>query len=138
MQLRKLLLVIATAAFGVTFASASASAASRYNVTFDRPAVVAGVELKPGDYRVTVDGDKVTISSGKQTAAEAGVAVHTEDRKFSSTSVRYETSDGKNNVTLIRLGGTNQVLEFSGQASAGGSSKPDSTKSGGAVRNSAK
>jgi hypothetical protein len=139
MQTRKLMLVLATATFGVTFASGSASAASKFNVTFDRPAVIAGVELKPGEYRLTVDGDKVTIAQGKQTT-QADVEVRTEQRKFSSTAVRYEVGDGKNSVTQIRLGGTNQVLDFSGQASAAaGKAQPDSQKSGGgAVRNSAK
>jgi hypothetical protein len=130
MQTRKLLLVLATTAFGVTLATGSASAASKYNVSFDRPAVIGGVELKPGDYRLTIDGEKVTIASKQQTA-EADVAMHTEQRKFSSTVVRYELGDGKNSVTQIRLGGTNQVLEFPGQAAA-------KSGGGGTVRNSAK
>jgi hypothetical protein len=131
MQTRKFVLALATLALGVTIASGSANAASnKYNVTFDRPAVVAGVELKPGEYRLTIDGDKVTIASKQQTA-EAGVAMHTEQRKFNSTIVRYEMGDGKNSVTQIRLGGTNQVLEFSGQAAA-------KSGGGGPVRNSAK
>src|SRR5579871_3015461 len=118
MQTRSLWLVLATVA---ALSSTASAASNKFNVTFDRPAVVGGVELKPGEYRLTLDGDKVTIASKQQTA-ESGVAMHTEQRKFSSTTVRYETGDGKNNVTLIRLGGTNEVIEFSSQSA---------TKSGG-------
>ncbi|HXP86189.1 MAG TPA: hypothetical protein VN841_15800 [Bryobacteraceae bacterium] len=131
MQTRKLLLVLATAAFGITLVPGSASAASnKYNVSFDRPAVIGGVELKPGEYRLTIDGEKATLASKQQTA-EADVAMHTEQRKFSSTTVRYELGDGKASVTQIRLGGTNQVLDFPGQAAA-------KSGGGGAVRNTAK
>jgi hypothetical protein len=130
MQNHKFGLVLAVVA-GVAVVSSPASAASnKFNVTFDRPAVIGGVELKPGEYRLTLEGDKVTIASKQQTA-EAGVAMHTEQHKFSSTTVRYEVGDGKNNVTLIRLGGTNEVIEFSSQAASKGGG-------GGAVRNTAK
>ena len=131
MQTRKLSLVIATAAFGMTLMAGSASAANKFNVTFDRPAIVAGVELKPGEYKLTVEGNKVTIASGKEEAAQAEVTVQTEQRKFSSTAVRYDMAEGKANVTQIKLGGTNQVLDFSNATAT-------SVRGGGAVRNTAK
>ena len=111
MHPRKLLLVIACAALSL----ATASAASKYNVTFDRPAVIGGVELAPGQYRLTIEGDKAMIESGKQTT-EVNVTIHTESSKFSSTAVRYDIEGAKSNVVQIRLGGTNQVVEFNGQA----------------------
>lgn len=138
MQTHRLSLVMATVAFGLTILSGAATAASKYTVTFDRPAVVAGMELKPGDYHVTVEGAKVTISDGKQTT-QADAEVRTEDRKFSSTTVRYDTGDGKFNVVQIRLGGTRTVLEFPSQAAAANRAQPDAQKSGGgSPRNSAR
>ena len=94
----------------LTVAMMVASAAS-YNVTFFQPSTVAGKELKAGEYKVTVDGDKAIISMGKQ-KVEAPVKVETADSKFSSTSVRYTTEAGKMKVQEIRLGGTNQKVVF--------------------------
>ena len=121
MQIYKLSLVLAIAASGVTFA---ADSASKHTVSFDRPAVVGGVELKPGEYRLSLDGDKVTIATAKGESAQAEVSVHTEQHKFGSNTVRYDLTDGKSYVVQIRLGGTNQVLEFPNATAAGGGGGP--------------
>jgi len=84
------------------------ASAATYNVTLFQPSTVAGKELKAGDYKVTLDGDKAIISMGKQ-KVEAPAKIETADTKFSSTSVRYTTEDGK---MEIRLGGTNQKVVF--------------------------
>lgn len=80
-----------------------------FTVTFYEPARIAGAELKPGAYRVKVDGDKLIIRNGKKTI-EASVRSEQADAKFKSTSVRYATSDGKFTVNEIRIGGTNTKL----------------------------
>lgn len=101
---KKLIILFMLAAFA--FASSST-----YNVTLFQPSVVSGTELKPGDYKVTVDNDKVTISRGKE-KVEATVKTEIADTKFSSTSVRYQNADGKFKVQEIRLGGTTTKLVF--------------------------
>jgi hypothetical protein len=99
-----------TLCFG-TLALAVASAASTYRVTLFQPSVVGGSELKPGDYKIEVAGDKAVIKTGKNTV-EAPVKVETGDEKFGNTAVRYATSDGKARIQEIRLGGTNTKLVF--------------------------
>lgn len=94
--------------FGAALMVASAAT---YNVTLFQPSIVAGTELKAGDYKVTVAGDKAVISMGKQ-KVEAPAKMETADSKFSSTSVRYTTEDGKMKIQEIRLGGTNQKVVF--------------------------
>ncbi|MCL4794430.1 MAG: hypothetical protein KJZ84_07700 [Bryobacteraceae bacterium] len=94
----------------LTVALAVASA-STYNVQLFQPSIVSGQELKPGQYKLTVDDSKVTISRGKQ-SVEAAVKMETSDSKFSSTSVRYTNENGKMKVQEIRLGGTNTKLVF--------------------------
>jgi hypothetical protein len=94
------------------FALAVASAASKYTVTLYQPSIVNGTELKPGDYKVEVNDNTVTISKGKQ-SVQAPVKTETADSKFSSTSVRYLNGDGKYRVQEIRIGGTNTKLVFS-------------------------
>lgn len=107
-----------TKKFFLTFAAAAlmvASAAERHNITLFQPSVINGTELAAGDYRLDVDGDKVVISKGKQ-KAESTIKTETADSKFSSTSVRYNTADGKMKVQEIRLGGTNRKLVLGSSA----------------------
>jgi hypothetical protein len=94
-----------------TLALAIASAASSYSVTLFQPSVVGDKELKPGDYRIEVDGDKAIIKSGKQ-SIEAPVKTETGDKKFPQTTVRYSNADGRYHVAEIRLGGTKTTLVF--------------------------
>jgi len=94
----------------VTVALMVASAAS-YNVTLFQPSLIGGKELKAGEYKLTVDGDKAIFATGKE-KVEAPAKIETADTKFSSTSVRYDNEGGKMKVTEIRIGGTNQRLVF--------------------------
>jgi hypothetical protein len=85
--------------------------ASTHTVTLFQPSMVGGKELKPGDYRLTVQENKVTIRKGNQTV-EAPVKIETSESKFSSTSVRYTSEAGVLKVQEIRLGGTTTKLLF--------------------------
>jgi hypothetical protein len=105
MKLSKLML-----SFG-TLALAIASAASSYHFSIFEPSFVAGQELKPGDYKVEVNGNKAMIKAGKQTV-EASVKVEDGTEKFPETSVRYANDNGKMMLTEIRLGGTHTKLVF--------------------------
>ena len=104
-MIKKLTLSIAT------FALAVSSAASTHKVRLFQPSLVNGTELQPKEYKVEVNGDKATISKGKQ-SVEAPVKIEAADSKFSSTSVRYENGDGKFRLQEIRIGGTNTKLIF--------------------------
>jgi hypothetical protein len=104
-MIRKLLLSFATMALAV------ASAASSHKITLFQPSLVNGTELKPGEYKVTVQDNKAVISSGR-TSVEATVKTETADSKFSSTTVRYRNGDGKYRLQEIRLGGTTTRLVF--------------------------
>ena len=104
-MLNKLVLVT-----GVLALSAMASAKS-YSVTLFQPSVVAGAELKPGDYKVDLKDSKAVITNGKQ-KVEAEVKVESAPEKFGATSVKYQNGDGKYRIQEIRLGGTNTKLVF--------------------------
>lgn len=95
----------------LTLAMSVASAASSYRLTLFQPSIVNGQELKAGEYRLEVDGDKARITAGK-TSVEATVKTETADTKFSTNSVRYKNGDGKYRVQEIRLGGTKTRLVF--------------------------
>jgi hypothetical protein len=94
-----------------TLALAIASAASSYHFSIFQPSIFGGKELKPGDYKLQLNGDKATVKVGKETL-EATVKVENGTEKFSETSLRYSTADGKMTVQEIRLGGTTTRLVF--------------------------
>ena len=96
--MKKVLLIFATAALAL-------ASAKSYSLTLFEPSVLSGTELKPGEYKVDVAGDKLTITGGRQTA-QANVTVETADQKFGATTVRYMNGDGKYRIKEIRLGGT--------------------------------
>ncbi len=97
--------------FLVTVGLAVASAKS-YRVTLYEPSVLGGSDLKAGDYKLDVDGNKMILRSGRQ-SFEADVKVEQGDQRFSATSVRYTNGDGKYHIQEIRLGGTNVTLVVS-------------------------
>lgn len=94
----------------LTLAVFAASAAT-YNVTLFQPSLVAGKELKPGDYKLILEDGKAIIEKGKE-RVEATVKVEQGPSKFSSTSVRYTEENGKLKIQEIRLGGTTTKLVF--------------------------
>jgi len=101
--------------FRFTFSFASlaiiASAAPAYKVTLTEPAVIAGSVVKAGDYRIVVNGDKATLTSGK-TSLEVPVKVETGTKKFQYTTVESRTEAGKNVVDDIHVAGTTTTLVF--------------------------
>jgi hypothetical protein len=103
-----------------TLAMAFASAGERYNVTLHQTTLVAGTELKPGDYKIEVNGDKATIISSNKKTVETAVKVENSDQKFANTTVRYATANGSYKIDEIHVGGTKTKLVFDSgeQASA--------------------
>lgn len=87
------------------------ASANTFTITLFQPSLVAGTELKPGDYKMTLDNDKAVISRGKE-KVEATVKVESSETKYGTTSVRYTNADGKMKVTEIRLGGTTTKVLF--------------------------
>jgi phage baseplate assembly protein gpV len=99
-------------AIAVAFALAisAAYAASSYNVVLYKATSINGTQLKPGDVKVEVAGDKVIIKQGK-TTVESPVTVENGAQKFYSNSVSYSGSN-PDQVQEIRLAGTSTKLLF--------------------------
>lgn len=87
------------------------ASAETYRVTLFQSSVLQGKELKPGDYKLNVTENKVTLVTGKETV-ETNAKVETADQKFPSTTVRYASVDGKTAIQEIRIGGTKTKLVF--------------------------
>jgi hypothetical protein len=113
-------------AFAVIFAIgiSVAYAASSYHVTLYKQTTINGTQLKPGDVKLELQGDKVVIKQGK-TSVESNVTVQNGTTKFDATSVGYVGDTSDNQVQEIRLGGTTTKLVFEAGAktAAGGGSR---------------
>ena len=95
-------LLIGFVAFGIGIASA----ASDYKVTFSQPTQVGGTELKAGEYKVEVQGDKAIFKSGKDVVAQSSAKVENGNRKYSATAVSTNASK----LESISVGGTTMKI----------------------------
>jgi hypothetical protein len=93
----------------------AAGAGSRYTVTIGEQAEIGGQSVKPGEYRVEVQGNRATLK-GEGKSLEAPVHVVEGDAKFPRTSVRYNIAGGKYRVEQIQIGGTKTTLIFGGDS----------------------
>jgi hypothetical protein len=99
--------------FAVMFALAisAAYAASSYHVTLYKATTVNGTQLKPGDVKVELQGDKVILKQGK-TTVESNVTVQNGTQKFADSTVGYNGDSANNQVQEIRIGGTTTKIMF--------------------------
>jgi hypothetical protein len=92
-------------------ATSVAFAASSYHVTLYQATTVNGTQLKPGEVKVSLQGDKVTLTQGK-TSVESNVTVQTGTQKFPVSTVSYNGDSNNNQVQEIRIGGTTTKILF--------------------------
>jgi hypothetical protein len=100
MTLTKLTLGFATLALGIL-------GAASYTLTVTDPVWVGNTQLKPGDYKVEVQGGQAIFKSGKQTV-EAPAVEEKADKKFPYTS--FDSVDSK--IREIHLGGTTTTIKL--------------------------
>ena len=99
MKLTKLTLCLGTLALGI------ASAASSYTITLVTPISAGDTQLKPGQYKVEVQGNQAIFKQGK-TSLTIPVSVEKNATKYRYTSVESEGSK----LNAIDLGGTDMKL----------------------------
>ncbi|MDZ7636653.1 MAG: hypothetical protein U5J83_00095 [Bryobacterales bacterium] len=98
--------------FAMALLAVGIASAKTHTITLHSASNVGGHELKAGNYKLEIEGEKVTITNGRKTVESAAIVEETSE-KFSRDSVRYHEVDGKMKVREIRLGGTNTKLVFS-------------------------
>lgn len=105
--MKKLLLSFVTVAIAV-----ASAAGNSFKINLDHNTFVGGTELKAGEYKVQADGDKITLTQGKNsTPVTVPAKVETGDKKYDATVLRV---DGKQKLQEIRVGGTNNRIVFPG------------------------
>jgi hypothetical protein len=110
-MIKKLVLILAIVA--LVASAGTVPSGPRYKVTLTQTSVVQGTELKAGDYQLSLADSKLTIiaDNGKN-PVEVAVKVETDNKKFETTMVRFNTATGKAVISEIRLGGTKTRLLF--------------------------
>jgi hypothetical protein len=103
MKMNKLMLGACVFSLGI------ATAASSYHVRIADPTWVGTAELKPGEYEVKVDGDKVTFKQGKNVVAVTA-KVETSAFKYSDTQMDIKTENGQAKLRELDLGGTKSKI----------------------------
>lgn len=98
-----------------TLGLAIASAASATKVDIISPMTVAGTELKPGEYKVTVEGNTATFKSDKKTFTVPATVV-TGGEKYRLTMMESAGSTLK----AIHVAGTDTTIVFATSAVANG------------------
>ena len=96
--------------FALPIFALMAYAGSSSHITLVDPEYVGSTQLKPGDYKVEVEGNQAKFKSGKE-VVEVPATVKTDDKKHPDTS--FETNNSK--ITEIHIGGTNTTIVLNAQ-----------------------
>ena len=110
MNLKKFVLGACVFSLGI------ATAASSYQVRISDTTWVGQNQLKPGNYQVKVEGDKVTFKQGK-TVVEVPAKVETNTSKYAETQLDVRTENGQPQLKELDLGGSKSKVLI-GNASA--------------------
>lgn len=95
-------------------------AASSYHVTLFEQSTVAGKTLAPGDYKLEVKDDGITLKHKKQVTE---IPAHVQDGsyKFNQTTVKFNNA---HEIQEIHLGGTTKTVVLGAATAEGAAQKP--------------
>jgi hypothetical protein len=68
--------------------------------------------LKPGDYRLKVNGDQVVLIDKDGKVIDANAKLEPAERKFENTAILSHDSDGAHRIVGIQLGGSAYSVVF--------------------------
>jgi hypothetical protein len=96
----------------IAVASALASAAAKtYEVSLSSAVWIGTNELKPGTYKLEIEGDQAVLRTGK-TVLKVPAKIETGSQKYSSTAITTGNEGNKLTVLEIELGGTPTKVVF--------------------------
>src|ERR1017187_9458078 len=108
MKTRTLLLTAALAIFTLSVASAKT-----YDILLSSPTKAGNLQLKAGEYRLTVNGTKAIFTDVNTTKTFTTVVkVENSDTKFGDTKIDASTEGSTSVITDIELGGSKTKTDF--------------------------
>lgn len=108
MKLKNLLLAGIVSIFALSLANAKS-----YDIIFSSPTQAGNLQLKPGEYRLSVKGNQATfldVNSSK--AFTTNVKIENKTAKYNDTEVLSDQNGGTNVVKSIDLGGSKTQVDF--------------------------
>ena len=106
--MKKFLVVSALALASLTVVSAKT-----YEITLSNPTKVGNVQLKPGQYKLKVDGSNAVFTDlNSAKSFTTPVKVETTDKKFDDTRVQSVKDGEADRINEIDLGGSKTKLGF--------------------------
>jgi hypothetical protein len=95
-------------------------AASSYHITIFEQSTAAGKTLAPGDYKLEVKDDGITLTHKKQVTE---IPAHVQDGsyKFNQTTVKFNNA---HEIQEIHLGGTTKTVIVGAVSAEGASQRP--------------
>ncbi|MGP0074067.1 MAG: hypothetical protein ACLPWF_19315 [Bryobacteraceae bacterium] len=103
MSTRSLLMVGA-----MTIASLNIASAKSYDIVLNAPAKAGTTELKPGEYKVKIEGSQAVFTNVQSNISVSVPAqVENAQKKFPYTSLETTSQDGMDNIQAIDLADSN-------------------------------
>jgi hypothetical protein len=94
-------------------ASLGIASAKSYDIRLDSPAMVGNQELKPGDYKLKIEGTQAVFTDVQTSKSwTAPVKVENGAQKFGDTVVESTKQGDMAHINSIDLAGSNTKLEF--------------------------
>ena len=90
----------------------SVLSAKTYKFTVLDPSEVGTTQLKPGDYRVKVDGSQVVLMDNHGHQINAVAKIETIDHKSPQTAITTSAADGQRHITSIEFAGSTERVVF--------------------------
>ena len=97
----------------LTLLSLSILCAKTYTITIISPTKAGSAQLKPGDYKVKVEGSNAVFTEvNSSKSVTTPVKVENGDKKYDDTRVQITKDGGTDRLDDIELGGSKTKLEF--------------------------
>ncbi len=96
----------------LVLSSLGIASAKSYDIVLQAPAMAGANELKPGDYKLKVEGSQAVFTAENAKSFSVPVKVENSDKKFADTSVETTNQGGMDNIQAIDLGGSNTRLRL--------------------------
>ena len=97
----------------LTLSSLGIASAKSFDVVLSSPTMAGNTELKPGEYKLKVEGSQAVFTEAKGSKSfTIPVKVENANRKFGRTAVESTNQNGMDNIQSIDLAGSNTRLEF--------------------------
>ncbi len=97
----------------LSLASLGIASAKSYDIILSAPAKAGATELKPGEYKLKVDGSQAIFTDVESSKTyTAPIKIDNSGKKFSLTTVETTKQGDMDNIEAIDLGGSNTKIQF--------------------------